>query len=92
MTVSELIEKLKLLPQDARVIVSGYEGGLTELDPVSPKLALVHLNVEQSDYCGEHERCDQEEYYFKNIPTPEWLECYKCENKSDRTEVVVIER
>lgn len=43
MKVSELIDILTKLPQDALVLVDGYEDGLTEI--YSPKLISVNLNV-----------------------------------------------
>lgn len=35
MTVAELIAKLQEMPQDARVVVDGYEGGYEDLSDVS---------------------------------------------------------
>lgn len=97
MTVSELIESLKKLPQDARVLVNGYEGDFTEIDKKSPRMRLVHLNSQESSYCGEHVDCDAWSYRLKNQEIPEWS-CYVCnnniENKVEKPPVwvVLIER
>ena len=53
MNVKQLIEALADMPQDAMVVVDGYEGGVTEPDP--PQLVHVRLNVNTEDWMGEHE-------------------------------------
>jgi hypothetical protein len=53
MKVKELVEILSKMPNDALVLVDGYEGGLSEV--VIPKLTQVELNVHTEDYNGPHE-------------------------------------
>ena len=99
MTVAELIEKLKQLPQDACVLVDGYEQDRTEPDPRSPRKRLVHLNCHdpKPDYCGEHVDCEAWEYRQKKEPIPEWA-CYECQDNLEKgidkppVWVVLIER
>lgn len=86
MTVAELIAKLKELPSDYRVLVSGYESDLTEMDVASPHVRLIHLNYDEGGYCGEHKQCQIEEY-------GPGAECWYCENSKDKpVKVVLIER
>jgi hypothetical protein len=56
MTVGELIEKLQAMPQDARVVVDGYEGGVD--DAADPALVTIALNVNASTWMGKHEVVD----------------------------------
>ena len=99
MIVSELIEKLKQMPQDARVLVDGYEQDWTEPDSRAPRQRLIHLDYYQPkpDYCGEHVDCGGWKYRGKNQLVPEWA-CWPClqnvENKIDKPPVwvVLIER
>lgn len=98
MIISELIEKLKQLPQDARVLVNGYEGDYDDVDKKSPRMRLVHLDYQlDSDYCGDHVNCSAWSYRVKNQEIPEWA-CYPCsndlENKTNKPPVwvVLIER
>ena len=58
MTVKELIERLKELPQDTFVTVRGYEGGVDIVENVSTAEKLI-LNVHNAWYYGKHE-------YFNN--------------------------
>lgn len=53
MNVQELIEKLSTLPPGTRVVVDGYEGGVS--DPCDPELVTVRLDVNPSHYLGPHE-------------------------------------
>lgn len=53
MTAAELIAKLQELPQDARVVVDGYEGGLVDVDYVTTVPILLNRNT--ADYYGPHE-------------------------------------
>lgn len=54
MTVAELIAKLSELDQDARVLVHGYEGGVS--DALAARRCEVALGVnEGSTIYGEHE-------------------------------------
>lgn len=52
-TVKELIEKLKSMPQEAIVLVDGYEGGLCDIGSI--KACLVDVNIHSEDYYGPHE-------------------------------------
>ena len=56
MTVGELIAKLQAMPQDARVVVDGYEGGVD--DAADPELVEVAVNVNSSTWLGDHEIVD----------------------------------
>ena len=53
MLVSELIEKLRELPQDSRIVVNGYEGGVVEVATANE--ITIALNVNTEWYYGEHE-------------------------------------
>ena len=55
MKVSELIEQLKAMPQDAMVVVDGYEGGLTTLEQCEEVTALLNRNTDW--WYGKHESC-----------------------------------
>lgn len=59
MKITELIEKLKTYPQETRVLLSGYEGGLKELNYVDH--IGIQLNVNDKWYYGSHERVDEGE-------------------------------
>lgn len=61
MTVSELIEELRKLPQNSMVVVNGYEGGVKSVDFVDE--TVVALNVNTEWYYGEHEIYDREREY-----------------------------
>ncbi len=54
MTVRELIEELHKLDQDARVFVSGYEGGYCDIEDIG-ELAEYALSVNSKYYYGPHE-------------------------------------
>jgi len=56
MIVSELIEKLKDLPPDTRVVVPGYEGGLDDMDTIEE--TEIYLNCNTSWYYGPHEEVE----------------------------------
>lgn len=53
MTVAELIAELQRLPQDAMVVVDGYEGGLRDVKDAS--VVNIKLNVNDEWYYGPHE-------------------------------------
>ena len=53
MTVAELIEKLKEYPQDLRVVVRGYEGGVNDVSDFEEFEIL--LDYYDSWYYGKHE-------------------------------------
>jgi len=52
MTVAELIEKLKEYPQDLRVVVRGYEGGVNDVSHFQELEIL--LNYYDDWYYGKH--------------------------------------
>lgn len=54
MTVAELIAKLQEMPQDARVVVDGYEDGLKDASLV--QTIPVVLNANTSCCSGPHEQ------------------------------------
>ena len=54
MTIAELIEKLQEYPQDTRVVVRGYEGGLDDVRELEE--IEIYLNCNMSTwYYGNHE-------------------------------------
>jgi hypothetical protein len=53
MTIAELIEKLQKYPQDLRVVVRGYEGGVDDVDYVEE--TEIYLNHNTAWYYGKHE-------------------------------------
>lgn len=54
MTIAELIEELQNYPQDTRVVVRGYEGGVNDVDEV--ELTEIYLNYNAGTwYYGKHE-------------------------------------
>jgi len=53
MTVVELIEKLNQMPQDAMVVVRGYEDGVDEVDSI--KECDVLTDYYEESYYGAHE-------------------------------------
>lgn len=59
LTVSELIEKLLKLPQNALMIVDGYEGGFDGVIDVS----MIDVNYDESKkwYYGRYEQSEQKE-------------------------------
>jgi hypothetical protein len=61
MTVAELIEKLQKLPPDAPLYVSGYEGGVDDLNFVTH--VFVKLNFNPEHYYGAHEDFDPTDSY-----------------------------
>lgn len=57
MKVKELIKMLSEQDQESMVVISGYEGGVNELENVNS--VVVELNVNNSWYYGKHERDDR---------------------------------
>ena len=56
MKVKDLIGYLAKLPQDATVLVEGYEGGLEDVFPSSIKLEQVkRWGSKNYEYCGPHQ-------------------------------------
>jgi hypothetical protein len=53
MTIAELIEKLQNYPQDLRVVVRGYEGGVDDVDYVEE--TEIYLDYYTDWYYGTHE-------------------------------------
>lgn len=62
MTVGGLIEKLKAMPQDMRVVVDGYEG---DYDEPAVGETWVHLDIPGGEYGG----CYKDAYYDKSGAT-----------------------
>ena len=56
MTVLELTNRLLHLDPDMMVVISGYEGGVTEIKDI--KEISVHLNANLDWWKGEHEPID----------------------------------
>jgi hypothetical protein len=56
MNVAELIELLNRCDPEMRVVVAGYEGGVSDVDEVKPIPLL--LNVNHCSYYGRHEPCE----------------------------------
>lgn len=74
MTVAELIEKLKQMPQDALVVAKGYEDGYDTIKKVS--LIVVEENPKIEWYYGKYidsEKTGSSQVVFLNA-----------ENKSDK--------
>ena len=61
MKVKDLIEKLRALDPELMVIRPGYEGGVAEVDYVTP--TTIALNVNEEWYYGAHEVVDIEGKY-----------------------------
>lgn len=53
MTIAELIKELQKYPQDTRVVISGYEGGVDDIDWVDE--TEIYLNYNTVRWCGKHE-------------------------------------
>ena len=58
MTVKELIEMLTDKPQDMRVVVRGYEGGVNDITCADEIPVKIDCNSEW--YYGKHEECEEE--------------------------------
>ena len=56
MTIAELTKLLLEQPQGMMVVVSGYEGGVTEVTSIYQE--NVYLNQNRAWYFGEHEPTD----------------------------------
>ena len=87
-TVAGLIAALGRFPQDARVLVSGYEEDLDSPSAKAPRLALVHLGGGFGCYMGDHKECEVESFLGMK---PEDA-CTGCEKKIPVSVVVLIER
>jgi len=53
MNVRELIEKLQEMDQTARVVVRGYEGGVSDIEGAATVMIAVDVHTEW--YYGKHE-------------------------------------
>lgn len=58
LTVEGLIERLKSCPSTARVVVRGYEGGVS--DVVGIKDVYIRLHVNPEGHYGEHAVCGED--------------------------------
>lgn len=72
-TVGELIEILKGFDSGMRVVLSGYEGGLS--DTKGAKIVGIKLNQNTPSYYGPHEqtrdkKCDERVVYIDSLPNP----------------------
>ena len=56
MTIAELIEKLKEYPQDTRVVVRGYEGGVNDVEYLED--TYISLNKNTVWCYGKHDITD----------------------------------
>ena len=56
MTIAELIDELIKYPQDTRVVVRGYEGGVNDIDWVEE--TEIYLNYNTPSYYGKHEEVE----------------------------------
>jgi len=61
MTVHDLIEQLKKLPMEHRVVVSGYEDGVEDVNSVVE--VEIKLNVFEAWYYGSHDIVDEGKEY-----------------------------
>ena len=89
-TVGQMIEALSRFDPGLPVLVSGYEGGLDDMDERSPRVTLAHLNTETNSYWGAHEECDvtRPAEPYEDLNSDRY--CSYC--PGHRTTVVVIER
>jgi hypothetical protein len=64
MTVRELIESLsKIEDQDIRVMVTGYEGGVDDIEDTIPTIVNVALDVNNKWWDGSHEVVSEDHTY-----------------------------
>jgi len=64
MTVRELIKVLERIEdQETRVMVKGYEGGVEDIDNITPAIVNVALNVNKEWWNGSHEIVSEEHTY-----------------------------
>jgi hypothetical protein len=55
MTVAELIAKLQEMPQDARVVIDGYEEGVEDVQIVQAAPVVLNVNPVTDTMYGTHE-------------------------------------
>lgn len=65
MKVKDLIKELQLLDQESMVVISGYEGGCSEVSSATQK--QIALDVHKSWYYGSHELIE-DDYYKAQYP------------------------
>lgn len=53
MTAKELIQKLKRIPSDTRIVIRGYEDGYNDIQRLIPRLIIPHPE-QKADYYGEY--------------------------------------
>ena len=64
MTIKELIEVLSTIEdQDIRVMVTGYEGGVDDIENLTPAIVNVALNVNNKWWDGSHEVISEDHTY-----------------------------
>jgi hypothetical protein len=56
MIISELIEKLKKLPPDMRIVIAGYESGFNDIQEL--KSLVINLDKKDEWYYGAHEESE----------------------------------
>jgi hypothetical protein len=68
MKVRELIEQLKMLDGEINVFVTGYQGGVDDLERIEPETQVaLNVNVDTVGYSGDHEADAQEQ----TLPYPD---------------------
>jgi hypothetical protein len=64
MTIKELIQILSTIEnQEARVMVTGYEGGYNDIEDTIPAIVDVALNVNNKWWDGSHEIVSEDHTY-----------------------------
>ena len=58
MTVAELVEQLRQLPDDLRVVVNGYEEGYDDSGPEQITRIKIALNTGKHNWEGSHGHAD----------------------------------
>jgi hypothetical protein len=72
MKVSELIAQLQTMPQDAMVVINGYDGGVDELDaPLHAVEIALNANSQYGRYLGRHEVLE-DDYDRNKYPVDEY--------------------
>ena len=82
MTVKELVDALEGFPNDMRVLVDGYEGGMDDISP--PRLARAHIGCYSGDYMGDHAECDD-----RTGTAP--ANCWRCDDDLAEKKTPVID-
>lgn len=71
MKVKELIQILQAMDQEALVVVSGYEGGVNDVDHVKEHEVALNVN-DGCSYMGKHEVDWNPNYYGYDYPESEY--------------------